>query len=366
MAPVVGALQNHPAIDAQVCVTAQHRAMLDQVLQLFGIRPDFDLDLMTPNQTLQGMTSTMLVALSEALSQSKPDVVLVHGDTSTTFAAALAAFYLKIPVAHVEAGLRTGNLHSPWPEEANRKLTGVLTQWHFAPTESARNNLLAEQVAAENIWVTGNTVIDALLQINQQLERDTALQESLRAEHSFLRDQRKLLLVTGHRRENLGQGMEDLCDALAQIATRNPDINIVYPVHLNPRVREPVERKLSGHSNIHLIEPLDYLPFVNMMRHATLILTDSGGIQEEAPSLGKPVLVTRDTTERPEAVQAGTVKLVGTHTATIVRETERLLHDELAYQQMSSAHNPYGDGRASQRIVEALVSNKNFSNKVTP
>lgn len=355
MAPLVGELKRTSTIDARVCVTAQHRAMLDQVLQLFGIQPEFDLNLMTPNQTLPGLTSTMLVALSDVFSQSRPDVVLVHGDTSTTFAAALAAFYQRIPVAHVEAGLRTGNLFSPWPEEANRRLAGVLTHWHFAPTGIARDNLLAEQVPAERITVTGNTVIDALLQVNHRLENDSVLQASLMAQHEFLREQRRLVLVTGHRRESLGQGMEDLCEALARIATRNPDVDIVYPVHLNPRVREPVNRRLSGHRNIHLIEPLDYLPFVNLMRHATLIITDSGGIQEEAPSLGKPVLVTRDTTERPEAVQAGTVKLVGTNTEVIVRETERLLHDPEAYLRMSNAHNPYGDGQASRRIVNVLL-----------
>ncbi len=354
MAPLVQALAADSDFEARVCVTAQHRQMLDQVLELFAIRPDYDLNLMRPGQSLTDITSAVLLGLKPILQDFRPDFVLVHGDTTTTFAASLAAFYEQIPVAHVEAGLRTGNLYSPWPEEANRKLTGVLTRLHFAPTKTAQANLLAEGVAPEVICVTGNTVIDALLSVNARLEKDAVLCEKVGATIPYQPNERRMVLVTGHRRESFGGGFERICAALAELARRYPDVDMVYPVHLNPNVREPVNRLLSNLPNVHLIEPLDYLPFVYLMRNATLILTDSGGIQEEAPSLGKPVLVMRDTTERPEAVAAGTVKLVGTDTEKIVHFVSQLLDDAEIYAQMSAAHNPYGDGRACERIVARL------------
>jgi UDP-N-acetylglucosamine 2-epimerase (non-hydrolysing) len=284
-----------------------------------------------------------------------PDVVLVHGDTSTTFGASLAAFYQRIPVGHVEAGLRTGNLYSPWPEEANRKLTGVLAHWHFAPTATSQDNLLREGVNPNTVHVTGNTVIDALLQVREKINSNASLQQQFAEQFAFLDASKRLILVTGHRRENFGGGFERICEALARIATQNPGVQVLYPVHLNPNVQEPVNRLLGGIGNIHLIPPQDYLPFVYLMDKSSLILTDSGGIQEEAPSLGKPVLVMRDTTERPEAVAAGTVKLVGTDAETICRETATLLGNAQAYQAMAVAHNPYGDGQACQRIVNALL-----------
>lgn len=356
MAPLVKALKARTGVDARVCVTAQHRQMLDQVLDLFGIVPEFDLDLMKPGQDLTDITSGVLQGLKTVFTQWRPDVVLVHGDTSTTFAASLAAFYQRIFVGHVEAGLRTGNLYSPWPEEANRKLTGQLARWHFAPTTASRDNLLREGVDPASVHVTGNTVIDALLQVRETIQRNVALQQECVARFPFLDTGKRLILVTGHRRENFGRGFERICEALARIARDHADVQVVYPVHLNPHVQEPVRRLLSGIGNIHLIPPQDYLPFVYLMDQSTLILTDSGGVQEEAPSLGKPVLVMRDTTERPEAVAAGTVKLMGTDTETICREAATLLTDTQAYQAMAVAHNPYGDGQACARIVDVLLA----------
>ncbi|MCJ7798311.1 MAG: UDP-N-acetylglucosamine 2-epimerase (non-hydrolyzing), partial [Polaromonas sp.] len=312
MAPLVKTLQGHSALEVKVCVTAQHRQMLDQVLQLFNIQPDFDLNLMKPGQDLSDISSGVLQGLKPVLAQWRPDVMLVHGDTSTTFAASLAAFYQRIAVGHVEAGLRTGDLYAPWPEEANRRLTGVLAQWHFAPTETSRLNLLREGVAPGSIHVTGNTVIDALLQVRGKIVDSPALRQQLDQAFRFLDPAKRVVLVTGHRRENFGKGFDRICQALARIAQSHADVQVVYPLHLNPQVQEPVRRLLGSIANVHLIGPLDYLPFVYLMDKRTLILTDSGGIQEEAPSLGKPVLVMRDTTERPEAVTAGTVKLVGT------------------------------------------------------
>jgi UDP-N-acetylglucosamine 2-epimerase (non-hydrolysing) len=355
MAPLVKTLQAHKAFEVKVCVTAQHRQMLDQVLNLFDIQPDFDLNLMRPGQDLSDITSGVLLGLKPVLAQWRPDAVLVHGDTSTTFAASLAAFYQRIPVGHVEAGLRTGNLYSPWPEEANRKLTSVLAQWHFAPTATSRSNLLKEGVPSSAIHVTGNTVIDALLQVREKIVNSPQLRQQFAQDFSFLDPRKRLVLVTGHRRENFGGGFERICQALTRIAKNHADVQVVYPVHLNPQVQEPVRRLLGDIGNIHLIEPLDYLPFVYLMDKSTLILTDSGGIQEEAPSLGKPVLVMRDTTERPEAVEAGTVKLVGTDADKIATEASTLLTDVQAYQAMAFAHNPYGDGQACQRIAQALL-----------
>ncbi|WP_082069255.1 non-hydrolyzing UDP-N-acetylglucosamine 2-epimerase [Pseudomonas sp. ES3-33] len=357
MAPLVLALASDDRFESKVCVTGQHREMLDQVLDLFGIKPEFDLNVMKPGQDLTDVSTAILQGLKHTFKQFKPDIVLVHGDTATTFAASLAAYYHQIPVAHVEAGLRTGNLYSPWPEEGNRKLAGALANLHFAPTETSQSNLLREGVNPTAIIVTGNTVIDALLDVVARLDQDQELNSKAAAPCAFLDPSRKLILVTGHRRESFGDGFERICQALMEVAQQNPEIDIVYPVHLNPNGREPVNRLLTGIKNIHLIAPLDYLPFVYMMSRAHIILTDSGGIQEEAPSLGKPVLVMRDTTERPEAVAAGTVKLVGTETVNIVRELSRLLTDPLAYRTMSFAHNPYGDGKACQRILESLLSN---------
>jgi UDP-N-acetylglucosamine 2-epimerase (non-hydrolysing) len=328
--------------------------MLDQVLDLFEIEPDYDLNLMRPGQDLSDITSAVLVGMRSVLRQARPHWILVHGDTTTTFAASLAGFYQKIGVGHVEAGLRTGNIYSPWPEEMNRRLTGAIASRHFAPTETARQNLLAEGVPQAQITVTGNTVIDALLQVVERLHTDPALAETQLGRYPFLDARRRLILVTGHRRESFGAGFERICRALAQLAER-PDVQIVYPVHLNPNVQEPVRRILGRCENVHLVEPQDYLPFVALMDRSHLIITDSGGIQEEGPSLGKPVLVMRDTTERPEAVSAGTARLVGTDVNRIVEEAERLLDDPGAYESMARAHNPYGDGKASQRIVEELT-----------
>ncbi|QLK59446.1 UDP-N-acetylglucosamine 2-epimerase (non-hydrolyzing) [Enterobacteriaceae bacterium Kacie_13] len=354
MAPLVHALSQDAAFESRVCVTAQHREMLDQVLRLFEISPDYDLDIMKPGQGLTEITCRILAGLKPVLDDFKPDVVLVHGDTTTTLSASLAAFYHQIPVGHVEAGLRTGDLASPWPEEANRLLTGHLATWHFAPTENARANLLKENIPAKGIYVTGNTVIDALLWVRDRFSVDTSLAQQLAANYPFLDGDKKLILVTGHRRESFGGGFERICSALADIARQHPDVQIVYPVHLNPNVSEPVNRILHGIDNIVLIDPQDYLPFVYLMDKAYLILTDSGGVQEEAPSLGKPVLVMRETTERPEAVEAKTVRLVGTDPARIVEEVNRLLTDENEYNSMSRAHNPYGDGHACHSILEAL------------
>lgn len=354
MAPLVHALANDPFFDAKVCVTAQHREMLDQVLHLFAIQPDYDLNIMKPGQGLTEITCRILEGLKPILESFKPDIVLVHGDTTTTMATSLGAFYQRIPVGHIEAGLRTGDIYSPWPEEGNRIITGHLAQWHFAPTDLSRQNLLRENIADDRIVVTGNTVIDALIAIRDRALGDSQLREQLEQRYPFLHNGKKTILVTGHRRESFGQGFEDICHALAEIAAQRDDVQIVYPVHLNPHVSEPVNRILGNVENIILIEPQDYLPFIWLMNHAYLILTDSGGIQEEAPSLGKPVLVMRDTTERPEAVTAGTVRLVGTDTQTIVGQVNVLLNDENEYQAMSRAHNPYGDGAACDRILHAL------------
>ncbi|ELY5816622.1 UDP-N-acetylglucosamine 2-epimerase (non-hydrolyzing) [Cronobacter turicensis] len=358
MAPLVHALAQDPAFDTRVCVTAQHREMLDQVLHLFSIVPDYDLNIMKPGQGLTEITCRILEGLKPILTEFRPDVVLVHGDTTTTIATSLAAFYQRIPVGHVEAGLRTGDLYSPWPEEANRTLTGHLAMYHFAPTELSRQNLLRENIPEARIFVTGNTVIDALIAVRDRVMADEPLRLRLETQYPFLDGDKKMILVTGHRRESFGEGFEQICRALADIAAQNRDVQIVYPVHLNPNVTEPVNRILGHVENVVLIEPQEYLPFVWLMNHAWLILTDSGGIQEEAPSLGKPVLVMRETTERPEAVEAGTVRLVGTDTQRIVAEVTRLLHDEAAYQAMSHAHNPYGDGQACERILHALKNNR--------
>lgn len=358
MAPLVHALGNDPFFESKVCVTAQHREMLDQVLHLFSITPDYDLNIMQPGQGLTEITCRILEGLKPILMSYQPDVVLVHGDTTTTMATSLAAFYQRIPVGHVEAGLRTGDLYSPWPEEANRTLTGRLAHYHFAPTDNARQNLLHENVSDQHIFVTGNTVIDALLSVSDRALQDSALRQRMEKHYPFLNKEKKTILVTGHRRESFGRGFEQICHALADIAANWPDVQIVYPVHLNPNVSEPVTRILGHVENVALIEPQDYLPFVWLMNHAWLILTDSGGIQEEAPSLGKPVLVMRDTTERPEAIDAGTVKLVGTDKNNIVAAVTQLLTQDAAYQQMSKAHNPYGDGMACQRILTALKNNQ--------
>ncbi|WP_318464721.1 non-hydrolyzing UDP-N-acetylglucosamine 2-epimerase [Photobacterium leiognathi] len=355
MAPLVHALANDERFEAKVCVTAQHREMLDQVLELFDITPDYDLNLMKAGQTLNDVTARILLELKPVLQEFKPDVVLVHGDTATTFAASLAAYYEQIAVGHVEAGLRTGNIYSPWPEEANRRLTGTLSNYHFSPTETSKDNLLKENFSADNIYVTGNTVIDALLMIKDKIENDTVLNETLASTFPFIDENKKLILVTGHRRESFGGGFERICEALAITAKKHPETQIIYPMHLNPNVREPVNRILGGIDNIFLIEPQQYLPFIYLMSRSHIILTDSGGIQEEAPSLGKPVLVMRDTTERPEAVAAGTVKLVGTNIDLITSSLDELLTNDNIYHAMSKAHNPYGDGQACQRILDNLA-----------
>ncbi|CDT93215.1 UDP-N-acetyl glucosamine-2-epimerase [Vibrio coralliirubri] len=355
MAPLVHALAADDRFDAKCCVTAQHREMLDQVLELFEITPDYDLNLMKAGQTLNEVTARILLELKPVIEEFKPDVVLVHGDTATTFAASLAAYYEQVAVGHVEAGLRTGNIYSPWPEEGNRRLTGALTKYHFAPTQTSKENLLKENFNPEDISVTGNTVIDALLMVKDKIDSDRSLDTMLSSQFPFLDKNKKLILVTGHRRESFGGGFERICESLAITAKANPETQILYPMHLNPNVREPVNRILAGIDNIHLIEPQQYLPFIYLMNRAHIILTDSGGIQEEAPSLGKPVLVMRDTTERPEAVSAGTVKLVGTDVKMITTSLQTLLTDTDAYQAMSFAHNPYGDGHACKRILNELA-----------
>lgn len=360
LCPVVLALKADPAFDCKVCVTGQHREMLQQVLDVFGVVPDVDLKLMQPNQTLAGLTARALTALDDYLAKERPDVVMVQGDTTTVLAGALAAFYHHIPVAHVEAGLRTWNMESPWPEEANRRLTTRLAKWHFCPTENNRQNLLKEGVPAEKIYVTGNTVIDALLLAREKAEglRGCDVAMSCGLPDGVLDSDSRMVLITGHRRENFGDGFEHICSAVKKLAEEFPETHFVYPVHMNPNVREPVNRILniqtSKHPNIHLIEPQGYLPFVALMNRAYLILTDSGGVQEEAPSLGKPVLVMRDTTERPEAVTAGTVKLVGTGADDIYCEAKKLMTDQAVYEMMSRAINPYGDGQAVRRILEVL------------
>lgn len=363
MAPLVKALEADEFFTAKVAVTAQHREMLDQVLELFEIKPDYDLNLMKSGQDLYDVTSGVLLGLRDILKDFQPDIVLVHGDTATTFGASLAAFYQQIPIGHVEAGLRTNNMYSPWPEEANRVLTGRLAQWHFAPTIRNQNALLAENIPKSQILVTGNTVIDALQIVVSKIESSFELRESIQdtltqAGLSIDVIGKRYLLVTGHRRENFGGGFENICAALEQLAIKNPETHFVYPVHLNPNVQEPVKRLLGSLKNIHLIEPLGYEPFVYLMQHAYLVLTDSGGVQEEAPGLGKPVLVMRDTTERPEAVEAGTVRLVGTDVNVITMQVQKLLDDTVIYKTMSKAHNPYGDGNASCRIIEYLKDNK--------
>lgn len=352
MAPVVSALHEAAEIDTVVAVTAQHRQMLDQVLELFAITPDIDLDVMSPDQALPTLFSRILAGMSDAIERARPDLVLVHGDTSTTFACALAAFYQRVPVGHVEAGLRTGDMQSPWPEEANRRLTAPLASLHFSPTRTAAENLAREGIH-EGVSVTGNTVIDALLSVEERIRSDAALGAAMATCFPFLDPSRRLLLVTGHRRENFGSRFEAVCRALGRLAERD-DVQVVYPVHLNPNVQEPVNRILGRRANVILLPPLDYLPFVYLMSRSHLILTDSGGVQEEAPSLGKPVLVLRDTTERPEAVAAGTVRLVGTDEEAIVANAHTLLDDVSAYDAMARANNPYGDGKASPRIVKTI------------
>ena len=354
MAPIVKAFQANRKVDIRVCVTGQHREMLDQVLNLFEIKPDYDLNIMKPGQDLTDVTTAILQGLKPVFAEFKPDRILVHGDTATSFAATLAAYYHRIAVGHVEAGLRTGNIYSPWPEEGMRRLTGGIADQHYTPTISSLKNLIMENIAPETIFVTGNSVIDALIEVSHRIDKNVGMKAELAARFPFLDQSKKLILVTGHRRENHGDGFERICKALAVLAQRD-DVQIVYPVHLNPNVQEPVNRNLKGLDNVYLIEPQDYLPFVYLMKQSYLILTDSGGIQEEAPTLGKPVLCMRDTTERPAAVKAGTVRLVGTCDETIVAETVRLLDDKLAYQVMSHANNPYGDGKTSQRIVEAVL-----------
>ena len=353
MAPLVKSLEKGQW-DYRVCVTGQHREMLDQVLDLFEIIPDYDLNIMKGSQDLFDITTGILNNIKKVLRDFKPDIVLVHGDTATTFTTSLAAYYEQIPVGHVEAGLRTGNLYSPWPEEANRKLTADLAALHFAPTEGSRLNLLHEGVDPQTIYVTGNTVIDSLHWVMDKLEQSKDRIKEFAVQFQFLEPEHRMILVTGHRRESFGYGFENICNALKIIANKYPETQIVYPVHLNPKVREPVNRLLADISNIYLIEPLDYLPFVYLMNQSYLILTDSGGIQEEAPSLGKPVLVMRDTTERPEAVKAGTVKLVGSDAKKIVTEIDVLMRNDQSYQMMSKAINPYGDGLACQRIINVL------------
>jgi UDP-N-acetylglucosamine 2-epimerase (non-hydrolysing) len=354
LAPVVHALNAHPAIEHICCVTGQHRQMLDQVLETFAITPDFDLDLMTKDQSLGNITTAVLNGVAGIIEKTNPDWLVVQGDTTTAFAGALAAFYARKKVAHVEAGLRTGNIHSPWPEEANRKFVSVIANMHFAPTQVSANNLLRENVSATDIQVTGNTVIDALQLIANRLKQNTRLQSELDAKFPFL-DDRRLILVTGHRRENFQEGgLANMCSALKVVAKRG-DVQIVYPVHLNPRVQAQVQDVLAGVANVHLVAPLDYLPFVHMLSKAYMVVTDSGGIQEEAPALGKPVLVTRDTTERPEAITSGTARLVGTGTAALIENMTELLDNTLVYKKMANAMNPFGDGKASSRIVQYLA-----------
>lgn len=355
MATLVHGLKSSDAFETRVCVTAQHRQMLDQVMDLFEITPDFDLNIMAPGQTLNHVTTSILNGLEQVLDEFNPELVLVHGDTATTFAAALAAYYKKIDVGHVEAGLRTWNIYSPWPEEGNRQLTTVLTKFHFAPTSSSKDNLVREGVGHSDITVTGNTVIDALFWVTRKIKNNPQLQKSIKSLIPVLDENKKLILVTGHRRESFGEGFEKICTAIKNISEQNPGCQIIYPVHLNPNVQEPVNRILTGVDNVHLIPPLDYLPFVYLMMTSFLIITDSGGVQEEAPSLGKPVLVMRETTERPEAVAAGTVKLVGTDIQLIEREVNILLTNQAQYEAMSAAHNPYGDGHAVEKIIDTLL-----------
>lgn len=357
MAPVVKACKARPELEVKVCVTAQHRQMLDQVMEIFGLTADFDLNVMAPNQTLGDVTCKVLKGMEGVFAQWKPDMILVQGDTTTVMAAALAAFYQKIAIGHVEAGLRTGNLYSPWPEEANRLLAGCLATQHYAPTPRSSENLLKENKDPSTVFITGNTVIDALYEAVKIMDADAALLEKLAAQFPFLDPTKRLVLVTGHRRENFGDGFVNICNAIARVAVRK-DVQVVYPMHMNPNVRKPVTEILGNLDNIHLIEPLDYLSFLYMMRKSYLIMTDSGGVQEEAPSLGKPVIVMRDTTERPEAVDAGTVLLVGTETDAMASAAERLLDDAAFYDEMAHAVNPYGDGKAAARIAEIAATGR--------
>ena len=358
MAPLVKAFQKDTEhFETRVCVTAQHRQMLDQVLEVFGITPEYDLNIMAPNQDLYDITAKVLMGLREVLKDFRPDTVLVHGDTTTSMAASLAAFYMQIPVGHVEAGLRTYNMLSPWPEEMNRQVTDRICTYYFAPTEQSKKNLLQENIDEKKIFITGNTEIDALLMAVDIISSTSGMEEKIAKEFQekgYTVGNREYILVTGHRRENFGEGFLHICKAIKELAALHPDMDIVYPVHLNPNVQKPVYELLSGVDNVYLISPLDYLPFIYAMQHSTLLLTDSGGVQEEAPSLGKPVLVMRDTTERPEAVEAGTVKLVGTDAEAIVSNVTALLQDKEMYKRMSETHNPYGDGQACERIMAAL------------
>jgi UDP-N-acetylglucosamine 2-epimerase (non-hydrolysing) len=353
VAPLIAAMQNQPGVDVRICVTAQHRQMLDQVLSIFGMKPDIDLDLMRPDQDLSALTAQLVGGVYRVVKETVPDWVIVQGDTTTTFAASLGAFYARVPVAHVEAGLRSGSLEAPWPEELNRKLTSSIAALHFAPTDGARDNLLREGVSPESIFVTGNTVIDAVARIAKEIRTDASLRATLDRQYSFLDSRRPLILTTGHRRESFGPGLESICGALARLA-RDEDVDIVYPVHLNPNVQEPVRRILGSSNRIHLVDPVDYVSFVYLMLRSRVILTDSGGVQEEAPFLAKPVLVMRETTERPEAIRAGVARLVGTDEKAIVTEAKRLLHDPAHYASMSTGASPYGDGTASRRIAEVL------------
>ena len=361
MAPLVKEFQKFPKdFDLKVCVTGQHRQMLDQVLAVFNIKPDFDLNIMEPNQDLYDITVKVLMGLKSVLNSFIPDIVLVHGDTTTSMVASLACFYKKIKIGHIEAGLRTYDLHSPWPEEMNRQVTDRICDYHFAPTTISRQNLIAEKIPSEKIIITGNTVIDALFLAIEIISKDFLLQNEIKSSiqiKGYKITSRKYILVTGHRRENFGSGFLNICKALKKVAKKHPELDIVYPVHLNPNVQKPVYSLLSEVSNIYLISPLDYLPFVYIMQNSFLILTDSGGVQEEAPSLGKPVLVLRDTTERPEAIESGTALLVGTKIKSIVNNVGNLINDESLYTKMAEAHNPYGDGKSSERIVKSLLIN---------
>ena len=361
MAPLVKAFTEEPSFESKVCVTAQHREMLDQVLEMFEITPEYDLNIMKAGQDLYDVTSNVLLGLRDVLLDFKPDIVLVHGDTTTTLAASLAAFYQKIKVGHVEAGLRTGNIYSPWPEEANRQLTSQITTYHFAPTKTSESNLLKENIDKSKIFVTGNTVIDALFLALNKIETNYDLKQKVKSQieqYYAIKENKKIILITGHRRENFGQGFINICEALKKVALNNPTIDIVYPVHLNPNVQKPVNEILNDVNNVYLIPPLQYEAFVYFMNLSYFIITDSGGVQEEAPSLGKPVLVMRDTTERPEALEAGTVKLVGTNVEKIISEAQSLIDDENVYKMMSQAHNPYGDGLACEKII-AFIKEQN-------
>lgn len=360
MSPLVTALGKDNQFTSRVCVTGQHREMLDQVLELFQIEPDYDLNIMKAGQTLSEVTANIITNLQPVIDDFRPDMILVHGDTATTFCASLSAFYNQIPVGHVEAGLRTGNIYSPWPEEGNRKLVSCIAKHNFAPTVMAANNLIRENVNENSIYVTGNTVIDALMMVKEKIASDSSINTSLGDLFPMIRNDKKMVLITGHRRENFGDGFKRICRAIEILAKENPEVVFVYPVHLNPKVQQPVNEMLSARENIHLIEPQGYVEFVYLMINSELILTDSGGIQEEAPSLGKPVLVMRDTTERPEAVQAGTVLLVGTDIEKIVSNVNQLLNDHELYSAMSSAHNPYGDGTAVQKIISVLSEGGNI------